>query len=234
MRDRPNLPDAAILDALRMHYGLDAAELTFLPLGADSGSAVFRASDADGAAYLVKLRADGGFSAASLSVPHYLHVRGVPHLVAPLSSANGALWAPLDGFALALYPFLDVRMAAEAGLADAQWRALGATMRQIHDHTLPPSLQAAIPRERFVPSRRELLPDLERILGCKALDDVGRELAARWRRRRETIYTVTSRADALGRALREATPPLPLALCHGDLHTWNILLDDQQQWWLVD
>ena len=39
-------------------------------------------------------------------------------------------------------------------------------------------------------------------------------------------------ADALGRQLAHAR--FPLVLCHADLHTWNVLVDADQQLWIVD
>jgi len=41
-----------------------------------------------------------------------------------------------------------------------------------------------------------------------------------------------SRADALGRRLRERSAPL--VLCHADLHTRNVLLEGTEQMWVVD
>lgn len=35
-----------------------------------------------------------------------------------------------------------------------------------------------------------------------------------------------------GAPLRRAS--LPRVLCHADLHTWNVLLDDERQMWIVD
>ena len=36
------------------------------------------------------------------------------------------------------------------------------------------------------------------------------------------------------RRLRQESAWLPHVLCHADLHTWNVLLDRDQQLWLVD
>lgn len=235
MRDRPSLSDDAILATLRARYGLVVAELTFLPLGADAGSAVFRADDVAGASYLVKLRTGEGFGAPSLAVPHSLSACGLPHIVAPMPSLDGSLWAVVDGLALALYPFLEARTATESGLSDAQWQALGETTRQIHEHALPSALRETLSRERFVPSRRELLGALQAVTDRPdASDPIQRDMAALWDLHRETIATLVTRADGLGCTLRSISPALPLVLCHADLHTWNILVDDAQQLWLVD
>ena len=235
MREPPKLADGAIIEALRAHYALAVTALTFLPLGADSGSAVYRAEGADGNTYLVKVRAGWGFSEPSLAVPRYLHDQGVPHLVVPLATVEQALWVPVEDFALGLYPFLTGQTAKSVGLAAPQWQELGATVREIHTAYLPPALRQTIPRETFVPSRRSVMDDLDVAVDRDAPSSLaGRELAAFWRAQRALIRQVVRRSDTLADELRQAAPPLPWVLCHADLHTNNILVDHERQWWLLD
>jgi spectinomycin phosphotransferase len=233
MLEPPNLADEAIVAALRAHYGISIAALTFLPLGADSASSVYRVDAADGATYFLKARAGAGFSAPSLAVPHYLYSQGVPHIVAPLPTVAQALWVGVHDFALSLYPFIDAHMGADVGLSEQHWRALGATLHQIHTHQLPPYLMQVVRRETFTPSRRDVFAAVAAAVAKQDFaDPLQRELAAFWRARQDDIHTVVERADALGRQLRQAS--LPLALCHADLHTWNVLLDSAGQLWIVD
>lgn len=233
MRERPQLADTTIEAALRMHFGVSIATLTFLPLGADSASAVYRVEAADGAAYLLKTRRGQGFSAASLVVPRHLHDLGVPHIVAPLLTFAKTQWIMVDNFALTLYPFIDGRIGGDAGLSERHWIEFGTTMRQIHRVQLPPDLMDIVPRESYVPSRRSVVDDLEEAISRQVPEDpVQRELAAFWNSRRDEIRTLLNRADALGRRLREASAPL--VLCHADLHTRNLLLEGDDQFWIVD
>jgi spectinomycin phosphotransferase len=233
MREPPRLADQTILAALQAHYGLPGPTLTFLPLGSDSASAVYRVQAAGGAAYLLKARAGQGFSEPSLAVPRCLHDQGVPHIVAPLPTLSQALWVSVNGFALSLYPFIDGRTGVDAGLSEQHWRALGTTLKQIHASPLTPDLLRIVQRETFTPSRRELLPALEAAITRQDLaSPVERELAHFWQARQDEIRTLVDRAGALGDKVRQAS--LPLVLCHADLHTWNVLLDTAQQLWLVD
>ncbi len=157
----------------------------------------------------------------------------MPHIIAPLPTASGALWVGLHGFALSLYPFVEGRVGADAGLSDGQWRELGAVVRRVHSSRLPPDLSRILPRETFTPSRRDLLPDLDAAVARSDLSNpAARELAAVWQARRGLIHTVVERCDALARDLRQAS--LPLAVCHADLHVWNVLLGNDGQLWLVD
>lgn len=233
MRDLPALSAAAIRTVLAAHYGLATATLTFLPVGNDAASFVYRAEGADGRRYFLKVRASGGFSPASLLVPRALHDRGIPHIAAPLPTPGGALWVALGDFALSLAPFLDARTARAAGLSLAQWEALGATLRQIHTADLPTDIYQQIPRERFVPSRRDLLPRIAALVAADpGSDPLLHDLGRLWRERAAQIAALTDSADRLGAALRGAgRPPV---LCHADLHSWNILLDSDQQMWIVD
>ena len=233
MREPPRLSEAALRATVADAYGISIRALTFLPLGADADSAAYRVQANDGEVYFLKARALPGFRPASLLVPQYLHGQGIPHLLAPLSTRDGAAWVLLDGFALSLYPFVEGRMVADAGLSERQWTELGATLQQIHASRLPPDLLPSVPRENFVPSRREVLEPLQAAIESHAsTDPVQIELAGFWLERGEAIRALVMRSDALARQLRPAASEL--VLCHADLHTWNILLDPHAQLWLVD
>lgn len=233
MREPPKLADTTIMAALHAHYGISITALTFLPLGSDSASAVYRVHAADGATYLLKVRTGEGFSVPSLVVPRYFHDQGVPHIVAPLPTSTQTLWVIVNDFALSLYPFIDGRTGADVGLSEQHWRAFGAMLKQIHTSQLTPDLLQIVPCETFTPSRRSVITDLEAAITRQAFaGPLERELAVFWHSRRDEIRTLVDRADALGRQLRQGS--LPMVLCHADLHTWNVLLDTAQQLWLVD
>ncbi len=233
MREPPKLADATIMAALHAHYGISITALTFLPLGSDSASAVYRVHAADGATYFLKARTGAGFSLPSLVVPRYLHNQCVPHIVAPLPTITQTLWVSVNDFALSLYPFIDGRTGADVGLSEQHWRAFGALLKQIHTSQLTPDLIQIVARETFTPSRRSVINHLETAITRQDLADTLQcELAAFWHSRRDEIPTLVDRADALGRQLRQTSAPL--VLCHADMHTWNVLLDTAQQLWLVD
>jgi spectinomycin phosphotransferase len=233
MLEPPRLADAAIVAALRAHYRIEAAALTFLPIGADSATAVYRADTAAGERYFLKLRAGHSFRTASLAVPHYLHSQGVPHILAPLAAAGGALWADMGDYTLTLYPLLEARTAYDAGLSDDEWRTLGATTQRIHSAQLPPDMLSLLRAESFIPSRRTMIDRMTQLAAeGPPADDLTAELAALWRARGDTIRAVVARANQLGAELRQRQ--LPLALCHADLHCWNVLVDGGRQLWIVD
>jgi spectinomycin phosphotransferase len=234
MLEAPRIADGAIEAALREHYGISIAALTFLPLGNDSASAAYRVEATDGAIYFLKTRSKSGFSPASLAVPRYLRDLGVPHIFAPLLTNAHSPWVMVHDFALAMYPFIEGRIGGDAGMSEQCWIELGRILKKIHTSKLPPDLMQIVPRETFVPSRRSVIPDLEKAVGAVRLaDSIHRELAAFWNFRRDEIHALVDRADALGKKLREASDR-PIVLCHADMHTRNILLEGNEQFWIVD
>ena len=87
MLEKPPLSDETILDQIQQEYGICANELTFLPLGADVNTAVYRLEAADGHAYFLKLR-QGDFAEITVTLPKYLQSHGIRAVISPLVSAS--------------------------------------------------------------------------------------------------------------------------------------------------
>jgi spectinomycin phosphotransferase len=83
-----------------------AIHLTFLPIGADPNTAVYRLSTEMGSAYFLKLRR-GGFDEMAVLWPHWLSQAGIRPIIAPLSTRTRTLWSAWDDYTLILYPFID-------------------------------------------------------------------------------------------------------------------------------
>src|SRR5262245_25509715 len=66
--EKPDLQDEKLIACLQDAYGLHAEYITFLPLGADVNTAVYRAVADDTTAYFVKLRR-GTFGEMSVALP---------------------------------------------------------------------------------------------------------------------------------------------------------------------
>lgn len=233
MREPPaKLSNATMLTCLRTQYGLPVANLTFLPIGHDSSAWVYQAQTDDGTAYFVKLRT-GIANEAGLRLPRYLHDHGVTHVVAPLPTATQTLWASVDGYALILYPFIDGTTGMQSGMSDRQWVDYGAILRQMHATPISAELTRSMRREDFAPEWGAVTKQLDAHIGARAFaDPAARELAAFWQARRPEIQMLLDRAEELGRRLARTAPPF--VICHADIHTDNVLLDDGGQVWLVD
>lgn len=228
----PDIPDAALVTALREAYGLDGATVTFLPLGADTSTAVYRADLLAGQPLFVKLRR-GAIDEASVVVPRWLADRGVAQVIPPLPARDGRLWAPLAGFTLICYPFVEGHDGFEVELSEEHWRAFGTAMAALHSAGAPAGLAATLRRERFDPAWRAHVRGFMATLESAAPpDQAAADLVAFLREQHAEVAELAARAEALAAELR-ADPP-PFVLCHGDAHAGNVLVDQAGALYLVD
>jgi spectinomycin phosphotransferase len=217
---------------VRAGYGLAASELTFLPLGHDAAAWVYRVGTADGSAYFLKVRL-GVTNQAGLRVPRYLQDQGGAHVVAPLPTFWGTLWTPAAEYVLILYPFVAGVTGMQRGMSTRQWTDYGALLRQIHATGIPPDLARIMRRESFIPAGGSLARQLDAHIGRRSFEEPASDaLASAWQAQRGAIRLLLDRAEELGRRLAQRARPL--VLCHADIHTNNVLLDTNQQVWIVD
>jgi spectinomycin phosphotransferase len=232
MLDRPDLEEDRLVACLRDAYGLPAAQISFMPLGADRNTAVYRAITSDGAAYFMKLRA-GDFDETSVALPKFLNDQGIPQIIAPLTTRTGALCADLNPFKVILSPFIEGRNGYQVDLSDRHWRDFGAAMKRIHDSVLPPALLSCIRSETYTPRWREQARAYLSGAPDFASDDLLAErLAAFLSANRDLILDLVVRAGRLAQVLR-AGPTEPI-LCHSDIHAGNILIDANDALYIVD
>lgn len=231
MLEKPDLADAELIAALARDYNLAVSRLTFMPLGADVNTAVYRAF-ADDADFFVKLRRSD-FDPLSVEVPAALHREGIERLIPPIATNSGGLWSRLGHDTLMLYPYVSGEDAAARPLSASQWAVFGQTLRRVHGAELPQSLRVRLPREDFSPHWRERVrTDLD-LAGREPRGDwIAREAARFLVRQRPLIERLVARAEQLAARLM-ASPP-PLVLCHGDIHAANILIDDAGRLSIVD
>ena len=131
MLEKPDLNDEKIKTCLQTAYGIQVAQITFLPIGADPNTAVYRASESNGVSYFVKLRS-GDFNAAAVTVPRYLGDLGIQQVIPSLPTQTGELWAELPPFKVILYPFIDGKDGFTVDLSDQHWVAFGAALKRFH------------------------------------------------------------------------------------------------------
>lgn len=233
MREPPaDLPIATLRKALATDYELDDSDITFLPVGHDAHAWAFRADTRDGASYFLKVRRRIT-NEAGLVIPHFLHDRGVARVVAPLATKHGTLWATAGDYALVVYPFIGGATGMAAGMSDRQWIEYGATLRAIHEVAPSTAIERLLRRDDFAPVGAAEIRALDEHVASATFEDPGRSLIAEfWLERRELIGGLVERAEELGRRLAEAAPLL--VLCHADVHTNNVLLEGNDQVWIVD
>ncbi len=232
MLEKPDLRDEKIIACLRDTYGVPVIQVTFLPLGADQNTAVYRAIAADETVYFVKLR-QGSFAEIVVQLPKFLSDQSVDHIIAPLVTKNGQLWADLDTFKVILYPFVDGQNGYEIDLSDRHWIALGAAVKGLHTAVVPSALLRSIPHETYSAQWRDSVKkSMARVEVDTWHDQAAIESASFLKAKRGVILDLVRRAERLAQALQLRPPER--VVCHSDLHAGNILVDTKGALYIVD
>ena len=232
MLEKPALPDESIGACLQAEYGLPVTQVTFLPLGADRYTAVYRVISEAGTPYFLKLRS-GLFDETSVALPNFLHRQGITRIIAPLGTRTGQLWASLEAFKVILYPFIEGQNGYEVDLTDRQWVDFGRTLKHIHTVEVSPVIISRLQRESYSSQRRESLRTyMERIEQGSFDDPVAVELADFLKAKRAIVLDLVERADRLARRLQDQPPEF--CLCHADIHAGNVLIETEGAFYIVD
>ena len=232
MLEKPDLPDRLIISQLQQAYELRVSQLSFLPVGADVNTAVYRVVTLEETEYFLKLR-KGSFDDISVTVPLFLRAQGNHAIIAPLETAPGQAWTSLGDFKLILYPYVEGQDGYEVELSEGQWRVFGSALRGVHTAQVPPALGRLIPRESFSPKGRELVNLFQVQVGRESFDDpTAAKLAAFMQAKRGEISLLVERAEDLANALQVRS--LELVLCHADIHAGNLLLGANEALYIVD
>ena len=232
MLEKPDLPDDRLKSCLHDDYGLRITELSFLPLGADVDTAVYRAVSEDGRSYFVKLRR-GEFDDTAVLVPQLLSELGIRQIIAPIPTIAGQPWTQVDAFTVVLSPFVEGESGFDRQLSDQQWIALGVALRRMHAAELPRSLTEQLPGETYSSHWRDLVRTFQARVERDVFDDpAAAQLATLLRANEDTVSRLVDRAGQLGETLRGR--PLDQVLCHGDIHAGNVLIDENHALYIVD
>lgn len=82
MVEKPDIPVEKIAACLQAAYEITAVQITFLPLGADQNTAVYRIETDDEIPYFLKLRS-GVFDETAGTLTHFLHDQGIRQIITP-------------------------------------------------------------------------------------------------------------------------------------------------------
>jgi spectinomycin phosphotransferase len=232
MLERPDLQDQDIISRLYEVYSLHVNRLTFLPLGADVNTAVFRAVTNTDEEFFLKLRR-GDFDEIIVLVPQFLKAQGIQSIIAPLETRSLQSYTNLDDFKMILYPFIEGKDGYEAALSDRQWLDFGTALKGIHSVQVPPALARLIPKESYSPHWRNMVATFQAQAEKATFHDpTAAKLAAFMKSKRGEITRLVARAEKLGHALRNRSQKL--VLCHCDIHAGNLLLGANDALYIVD
>ncbi len=232
MLEKPTIPDEKIVACLQAEFGLRPRSLTFLPLGADLNTAVYRLLDRDGKPYFVKLRR-GPFDELSVAVPKFLNEQGIAKMIPPVSTKIGSLWADLAPYKAIVYRYIDGHNAYEVDLSASQWADLGKTFQQIHSVHLSEDLSNRIRRESWSPVNRDSLHDvMDGLESINSFDSLSKQLIVILMEQRLLILDLIDQTNRLAHSLQAGS--LDFCLCHGDLHAGNLLIQARGDFYIVD
>ncbi|HET7145270.1 MAG TPA: aminoglycoside phosphotransferase family protein, partial [Anaerolineales bacterium] len=218
--------------SLDSNYGLAVSQISFMPLGADTNTAVYHAVTENDIAYFVKLR-NGNFDETAATLPKFLSDQGIPNVIPPLITKSGQLWACLDTFKILLYPFVEGRDGFNIDLSDQHWFELGKALNRIHTANVPRSITSQIQTETYPPRWREIVKACLRRIETEMFSDlVAAELVLFLKRNRDEIHYLVGRAEHLAAVLQNDL--LPFTVCHSDIHAGNILIDSKDGLFIVD
>ncbi len=232
MLERPDLPDEQIITCLLENYGLFTVDISFLPLGADFNTSVFRVVAADNETYFLKLRT-GSFNGISLRLPDFFNQMGIKQIISPLPTRTGALSLSLGSYNVVLYPFIHGENGFDVDLSDRQWIDFGQSLQRIHSATLPEIISSQIPVWKLSGRWRESLAKTLAGVENGVFDDpLRQQLVAFLRVKRAEILDLIRQADWFATKLRISAESL--VLCHSDIHAGNILIEPEGQFFIVD
>ncbi len=231
MLEKPNIPDELIISRLQEEYGLRIAELTFLPIGADSRTAVYRLVTDDGIAYFLKLRKN--FNEVIVRVPLFLKDNGVREIIVPFETKSKQGWADFGEYKIILYPFIEGKDGFEMELTDHHKQILGAAFKGIHTAQIPLELKKLIKKETFSLGWREDMKSYQAQVERDIFTEpTAMKLAEFIRSKQNEITRLVERSEQLASELQSKS--LELVLCHTDIHGGNILISDTGELYIVD
>ncbi len=231
MLTKPDIADELIISRLQDEYNLHVSTLTFLPLGADMGTAVYRIIEDDGTVYFLKLRK--GFNEVTVAVPRFLKSQGIQEVLSPFDTKFNQGWADFGEYKMILYPFIEGQDGFEKELTDHLLRNLGGALKAIHSTQVPPELKQQIPQETYSAQVRESMKTFQEQIENKTFEDpIAKKLAEFIKTKQAEITQLIERAQVLAWELQ--TKPLEFVLCHTDVHGGNMMISDKNELYIVD
>lgn len=231
MLEKPDIVETSIAACLRDSYGIAVSSITFLPLGADRHTAVYRARG-NHADLFIKLRS-GNFDHAAVIIPRLLHAYGIGQIISPIPNQQGSLWTVLEGYMLILYPFIDGQDGFTRPLTAENWFALGRSLKAIHAAVLPADSVQTLPRETYSPHWRERVTlFLKQVEEQSFSDPIAAEFAAFLHEKAAEISALVTYAHSLASVVQKRG--LPETVCHADIHIGNVLITESGMLYVVD
>lgn len=232
MLSKPILNEEELIASLKTNYNIATSNITFLPIGADINTIIYRVLAHNGANYFLKLRR-GTFNTASILIPQLLAQGDSKNIISSLTNSSGELWTDFADYTIILYPYVEGHNGAERHLSEKQWFALGKTVKKLH--ALNPSSKAieAIPKETFSTIWCSIVKDALASVDKRDISDpISQKMSLLLQKNKETLLDMIEQTEALAAALKQAS--LSSVICHADMHGWNMLINQNNIVHLID
>lgn len=232
MLTKPGLKDEEIIACIHDAYELDVKTISFLPIGADFNTAVYRITTHNKEDYFLKLR-NGEFLEAAVSVPKYLADLGIKQVIPPILTRTAQLWVNIGSFKAILSPYLDGSNGVESQLSEDQWIQFSAVIKKLHDTDIPSIITSCIPWETFSSKWREAVKAFLARTENEVFEESITVKTADFLKYKSTeILELIERTEELAHNLQ--TNPLEYVLCHADIHGWNLMVDKKGALYIID
>jgi spectinomycin phosphotransferase len=212
---------------IEKEYNIKIVQKEPLYIGADKDTFVFKIQTEDNSCYFMKIRT-GPFIETSVTIPYVLSKTFGKNIIRPIKTIQGHLFLGLENCTIILYPFIYGKSGWELSLSENQWIEFGALLHEIHTIKLPEEIPN-IPCESYTDKWRTKLKDImNTIQGVQEKNELLQLLYSK----KETIYKMIDRAETMAKKIKER--PKKNCLCHGDIHAGNVLITDQDVFYIVD
>ena len=232
MLTKPDLKEESIITCLYDSYGLDSETVSFLPLGADFHTAVYRVTTREKIDFFLKLRS-GDFCEPSVLIPYHLKQIGSENMIPALAAITGQLWAHIASYTAILYPYVDGHNGLDTKLSAQHWHQLGSTLKTLHTLEIPESIADKVPKETFpLTCCQTVRFVLDRIKNEVFEETAAAQLATLLKSKTDIILDIIKRTEELGVLLQKQS--FDYVICHADIHGWNLLIDPMNHLYLID
>jgi spectinomycin phosphotransferase len=212
----------ALAALIGREYGIAPSGIEKLDAGFDRNSAVYRFF-AGGKKFFLKIRT-GDFNRPGLWVPFYLSAGlRFPHLLEPVKTRKGALYAKDSRRRLILFPYVEGRSGWERSPGPEQFVELGKFFRRLHGTASLPRRAGPIPRENFSAKYRKRVKKLlSRLDREDPQDPPAADFCETLGRNKDKLLEMILFLEKISGEVKRTGRHF--CLCHGDIHAGNLLI----------
>lgn len=225
------IQDQQLIELLNVHYGIDIHVAQLIPGGADMHAFGYKA-DSESNSYFVKLKY-GYHNEINLSIIRLLHDSGIKEIIFPIHTLEAKLFQQLDHFKIIVYPFIHAPNGFTQNLTEKQWKQFGKVLRQIHETSVPTSIQQQLRKETYSTQWREMVRSFYSKIEFDNSDDkIAADFKSFFNQNIDSIHQLVDSSEELSKKIQ---PDLDkYVLCHSDIHAGNVLVVNEESIYIID